>query len=1175
MTTLARLTLWHEPAAHDALLDAVDECLVPILARHGLTDAAPCPRAAIPGLLNHLYPFDTPDAVRDAARALGGDPDWQAQMARLGPLCGPTESTSESPAPLRWALGLYTAPAGPGRAVPAGAGIRRGPWHSFGLPDGLLSPVVNQLHQDRDGHVWMTTDDGVSCFDGSQFRHWTAADGLPHATISALGEDSAGHLWFASHGFFDFARYGLCRYDGETFEHFTVADGLPSDAVTAVLCTSDGGFWVFTSQGPAVFHGDHFEVPPIAHGPIPRSPYGAYEDPNGQIWVCTGKGLCAYHDDRFEWFPREQGGPDERIWACLTDRQGRFWVGSPNGVDIRQPDGTFSRRPVEHLLGTAGASPLQEGPDGSIWLSAFPAGVLRLSDSGEAAFTMADGLPGNRASACLIDRDGQLWVAFNGGGITLYDGDRMTHVSKRDGLLHDGCAFIRRDRHGHLWVGTDNGVNRYDGSQWLPELPAEDWRPAFIDLLEEPDGTLWGVTHGGQVQRCVAGDWQESLARPPASFNTGVFARDWDGGIWCGNGVQGVNRYHADRWTTFTAAEHGVPPGLVRALAVDPQRQRAWLGTTLGAVGYWDGTDFVAAFNGSDWDSRCILHLFVDREGRLWIGTEGAGVACYDGADLRLYTTADGLGGDRVLHVGQNRQGHLVFCTQGGGVTFFDGEVLQTLSARDGLASDVVKDFLQDEDGAYWFATHHGVTHYRPSERGPQVRLTEIIADQAYQPPFPRGMGPSDYGASLPPVTTPPEPLAVPVSQTFLRCTFQGSSYTTCSDGFAYRYRLVGHDPDWRVTREREVTYGHLPLGIYVLEVEAVDVDLQRSQADTVAIEIVPDPRDEALAEALGRATPSGDLVGTSHAALQLLQQLRQVAPTDATVLLTGETGTGKGLAARCLHGLSQRRDATFVPVNCGAITLSLIESELFGHERGAFTGAHARKLGKVELAAGGTLFLDEIGEMGPDAQVRLLRLLEEKTYERVGGTTTLTADVRVVAATNQDLQQLVEEGTFRRDLYFRLNVFPIHIPALRTRRQDIDLLATHFLAAVTGPRQQAPLSLTPAAATALRDHRWPGNIRELRNVIERATIVCQGRPIEPEDLLLPPAETRGRRTAARRDTPRQSLVEHEREYLLQVLEEVDWVIAGPKGAAKALGMAESTLRGRMATLGIKRPKRR
>ncbi len=230
------------------------------------------------------------------------------------------------------------------------------------------------------------------------------------------------------------------------------------------------------------------------------------------------------------------------------------------------------------------------------------------------------------------------------------------------------------------------------------------------------------------------------------------------------------------------------------------------------------------------------------------------------------------------------------------------------------------------------------------------------------------------------------------------------------------------------------------------------------------------------------------------------LELVRKVAPTQATVLITGESGTGKELIARCIHSNSPRAQRVFVPVNCAALSPSLIESELFGHERGAFTGAVAQHAGRFERAHGGTLFLDEIGELDASLQAKLLRVLQEKTYERVGGTRQMTADVRIIAATNRDLKQRVEEGKFREDLYYRLNTFPIVLPPLRERPADIRRLARHFLLRASRELGKADLTLSPAAETALMAYHWPGNVRELENTMERLAILCEA-TIEPEDL--------------------------------------------------------------------------
>jgi formate hydrogenlyase transcriptional activator len=290
------------------------------------------------------------------------------------------------------------------------------------------------------------------------------------------------------------------------------------------------------------------------------------------------------------------------------------------------------------------------------------------------------------------------------------------------------------------------------------------------------------------------------------------------------------------------------------------------------------------------------------------------------------------------------------------------------------------------------------------------------------------------------------------------------------------------------------------------------------------------------------------------------------VAPTDATVLLQGETGTGKELLARALHQLSDRRDRPFVAVNCAAIPAGLLESELFGHERGAFTGALAQRVGRFELAHQGTLFLDEIGELPLDLQPKLLRVLQEHEFERVGGTRTRHADVRLVVATNRELAQMVDAGQFRADLYYRLNVFPITIPPLRQRPEDIPLLVRHFVRHYARRLRKRIDTIPAEALAALTRYEWPGNVRELQNVIERAVILSPG-PV----LQLAWGARLQSQPAAGLPARVRTLQEVEREHILRVLQDTNRVVGGPNGAAARLGLRRTTLLYRMEKLGISR----
>ncbi|HKP70263.1 MAG TPA: sigma 54-interacting transcriptional regulator [Pyrinomonadaceae bacterium] len=358
---------------------------------------------------------------------------------------------------------------------------------------------------------------------------------------------------------------------------------------------------------------------------------------------------------------------------------------------------------------------------------------------------------------------------------------------------------------------------------------------------------------------------------------------------------------------------------------------------------------------------------------------------------------------------------------------------------------------------------------------------------------------------------------------------------------------------------------GYIGTAIDITERKKSEKEIQEAHDELSKLKNQLEAENIYLQEELQQDQAFGDIVGQSSAIKYVLYKVSQVAPLDSTVLIMGETGTGKELVARAIHDASPRKDRPLIKVNCAALSPTLIESELFGHEKGAFTGAGARKLGRFELANTGTLLLDEIGELPLDLQSKLLRVLQEGEFERVGSGTTIKADVRVIALTNRDLRKEVEKGKFREDLWYRLNVFPITTPPLRDRRDDIPLLTEHFARTLGRKFGKEVTAVSPDTMKALSSYSWPGNVRELANVIERAVINLRGSVLKVQEEF-------SVREAEMLTASVKTLEDMERDYIVRVLEDLHWRIDGPRGAARILGINPSTLRTRMTKLGIQKP---
>lgn len=370
--------------------------------------------------------------------------------------------------------------------------------------------------------------------------------------------------------------------------------------------------------------------------------------------------------------------------------------------------------------------------------------------------------------------------------------------------------------------------------------------------------------------------------------------------------------------------------------------------------------------------------------------------------------------------------------------------------------------------------------------------------------------------------------------------------------------------------RTEELTRANLLLSEEIAEHKRAEALLQKSYAEIARLKDRLHDENIYLRQEVSQVS-FGEIVGHSEAMSQVFSRVDQVAPLQVTVLLFGETGTGKGLIARALHSRSARKERAMITVNCTSMPANLIESELFGREKGAFTGAHTRQMGRFELADGGTLFLDEIGEMPLDLQCKLLRVVQDGEFERLGSPRTIKVDVRIIAASNRNLEDEVRAGRFRQDLFYRLNIFPITIPPLRQRKEDLSLLIDHFIAKFNKKIGKKIVGVSPESLAALHAYHWPGNVRELENVIERAVIISSGAWLEFSECFV--IATKKEEITAKTATGEvKTLDDLARDHLLRVLQKTAWRIEGEGGAAILLGLNSSTLRARIRKLGIRRP---
>ncbi len=980
--------------------------------------------------------------------------------------------------------------------------------------------------------MWFGTLNGVCWYDGANFHH-LEDDGIAGRAVQFIYEDREGRIWCGGHR-------TLGYYDGTMFH----------DLIPLYL--------------------QHYERPP---SPMwPKQCRGITQDPEGHLWfgfnyLIRFDGISFHRYEEKEGFPRRQTS-----YAVGQDHTGKVWIGQRENENQLwcYADGTF--QPVEVDLGGVLRS-IQCDGEGRMWFSTSE-GVLYHDGDGFSRFTLADGLPHPAVKAVFQDREHQFWFA-TWGGVVLYDAHSISvfDLGKEFGSINYEISQIAQDRRGDLWIGyasydyrsMKESVGRFNGEhfEFVGTEDGLDINNCFA-ICEDHDGTVW---FGGRNGLFRYEDQQLKKIKTIAGLGektVSAIAQDREGqflfGCW-ESGPIGIKEelytsplkiiyQQGDQFQTIFQDNEKKDPFSRIGTVIAGRNGEVYFhlvhqnfSNNDKGFARWhpeEGLKFYGIEDGLI-DTN-VNDLLLDRNGNLWIATQ-RGLCCFDGSAFRNFTAEEILLSNAIHCLFEDRKGHLWLGTDRG-VVHFDSRFFQTIkSSHIGTVCQI----LEDRDGTFWFGTvQNTLVRYRQRQIPPLIRLIQVVADQVYE-----------------------NPQDIIISTTDQQITFEykGMSFSTHPRDMLYVYRLKGYDSDWQsATRKMRAHYRDLPLGAYTFQVRAIDRDLNYSEKAKVQLWVEPDPRIEALTDVINRRG-SQKFIGHSPALHQFQTKLREVASTDITVLILGKTGVGKGLAARALHALSARSDGPFIEVSCGALPGTLIDSELFGHEEGAFSGAVSRKLGRVELAKGGTLFLDEIGDMALDTQIKLLRLLEEGTFERLGSSETLRVQARIVAATNRNLEEGVSTGAFREDLYYRLNAFPMYLPSLRERKEDIPELAEFFKHRMATHLNKQIDPLTIEVIEALQACDWPGNVRELEHRINQAVIVCQGSRIEVGDIGLINSSA-----PVSPDSEIVPMAEFERLYILKVLKATNWKIKGIGGAAALLGLNPGTLYGKMRKLGIKRP---
>ena len=1106
------------------------------------------------------------------------------------------------------------------------APFKKGVWRNYTPLDGLAFDAVNRIYVEPNGVMWFGTENGISQYDGKTFVNFTTEDGFSNAAVWAIHRNPDGVMWFgtwdAGVSRYDGKGFPPLEKGGKGgFINFTTQDGLANNTVLTIDQAPDGAMWFWTARGDV----SRYEKPSAARGfasirpsaslrdakafinfPTIKEAFASnyvvgtrqdLRDSDGGLWVWSswGGGVSRYDGKAVVNFTIADGLPSNAVRVIHREPDGIIWIGTMGGVS-RYDAKDFKTFTQKNGLVGNDVTAISRAPDGVMWFGIWGGGVSRYDGKGFVNFTTADGLLSNVVKDLHLGDDGVLWVATGSGivgqergGISRYDAKGLVNFTTQDGLVHNHVLDHYQDSEGLLWIGTSGGVSRYDGHQFKNFTTEDGLTHNTVTAISRSlDGTMWFATSGGGISRYDGKAFVNFTTKDGLANNivTAIHC-DPDGVLWFGTGDHwrrgyGVSRYDANAFPPLPKRGKGgfinftTKDGLAgnSVLAIDcfvgfdtpsalnpaPRNDRdgmMWFGTRNNGVSRYDGKRFVNFTTKEGLAHNWVRAIHQDPDGIMWFGTAG-GVSRYDGNGFANFTTKDGLAGNSVLAIHRHTDGIIWFGTSAKGVSGYDGVVWASLDTRDGLAGNTVGSISQAADGSLWFGTDGGMTRYRRSHTKPKVHIVSVTTDQTYH----------DLSA-----------ISAVKAGTRVTIKYISIDFKTVPEKRQYRCRIKEIDSDWHprilansATKATSFDYTFDKPGTYTFEVQAIDRDLNYSEPAMLSLTVQPDPLLFSLQTQLNhlRREVGGkyhfeNIIGRSAGIKQLRALMEKAIDSGLTVLITGETGTGKELVAKAIHYNSPRKGNPLLDLNCGAVPKDLVASTLFGHRKGAFTGANEDKMGLFETASGGTVLLDEISEMPQDAQIHLLRVLEERKVQRLGEHISRDVDVRIIAMTNRDIVKEVEAGRFREDLYYRLSEFPIYIPPLRERVEDIPILAEHFLQEIDKDLDGFALDVFEM----LQSYPWPGNVRELRNVIRRAAAFVE-EGLRIHTYHFPSQITRGESLIQESLSERVSLSNAVDSFQRRLIEDTLRECGGNRAeAARMLGIHRPNLVRLMKRLGI------